>query len=416
METVISTQYYRYPKLAAYNALTTDSAALLPQITAEQNIEAGSVVTVRPIDNSNGKKFKHFIVSGIDSGDIIIATNPYIFTMPSNDVKIIAVYEDIPVTNVQASKTATPSASEQIIKPDSGYDALSQVVVEAVPPPAVSPLIATPTNEQQIYTAPENIAGYTPVTINATPTEEKQITQNGVYLPDVGKFFSRISVNVSGGATNVQASKTATPSASEQIIKPDSGYDALAQVVVEAVAIDENNTFTTNGTKTAADGKYYKTININVPTSGGASAKTWTYTPASLPGAGAGHVTEEIELFTDEFISNNYNNNTITLTMYPNGKVTYQRQISTPAPAALIFARAGIDAGITQAIRNTAFSDNSEMTIVLSRNIAKDFDGTYGQFRIYSSGKVTFYNSTRNYLDPATSYTIIAEVGVTNNV
>ena len=100
--------------------------------------------------------------------------------------------------------------------------------------------------------------------------------------------------------------------------------------------------------------------------------------------------------------------------MYPNSKVTYQRQISTPAPAALIFARAGIDAGITQAIRNIAFSENSEMTIVLSRNIAKNFDGTYGQFRIYSTGKVTFYNSTRNYLDPATSYTIIAEVGVTN--
>ena len=154
METVISTQYYRYPKLAAYNALTTDSAALLPQITAEQNIEAGSVVTVRPIDNSNGKKFKHFIVSGIDSGDIIIAANPYIFTMPSNDVKIIAVYEDIPVTNVQASKTATPSAEEQTIRPDSGYDALAQVVVEAVPPLAVSPLVATPTNDQQIYTAP----------------------------------------------------------------------------------------------------------------------------------------------------------------------------------------------------------------------------------------------------------------------
>ena len=414
METVISTQYYRYPKLAAYNALTTDSAALLPQITAEQNIEAGSVVTVRPIDNSNGKKFKHFIVSGIDSGDIIIAANPYIFTMPSNDVKIVAVYEDIPGTNVQASKTATPSASEQIIKPDAGYDALAQVIVEAVAPPAVSPLVATPTNEQQIYTAPENMAGYTPVTINATPTEEKQITQNGVYLPAEGKFFSRVTVNVSGGETNIQPSKTATPGAEEQTIRPDSGYDALAQVVVGPVALDENNTFTTNGTKTAADGKYYKTININVPTSGGASAKTWTYTPAALPGTGGGHVTEEIELFTDEFIANNYNNNTIILMMFPNGPVTYHRNITTPTPAALIFARAGIGSGTTQVIRIAAFSEDSEMTTILSRNIAKDVDGTFGQFRIYPSGKVTFYNSTRNYLDPATSYTIIAEVGVTN--
>ena len=414
METIISTQYYRHPKLASYNALITDSSAILPQITAEQNIEAGSVVTVRPIDNSNGKKFKHFIVSGVESNDIITDANPYIFTMPANDVKIVAVYEDIPGTNIQPSKTATPGAEEQTIRPDAGYDALAQVIVEAVPPSVVSPLVATPTNEQQIYTAPANIAGYTPVTINATPTEEKQITQNGVYVPTDGKFFSSVTVNVTGSETNIQPSKTATPGAEEQIIKPDTGYNALAQVVVESVALDENNTFTTNGTKTAADGKYYKTININVPTSGGASAKTWTYTPASLPGTGGSHVTEEIELFTDEFIAGHYDDNTIILTMYPNDAVTYQRGISTPAPSAFIFARADINSGMTQVIKLSNYTENSSMTQVIPRAIAKNYDGAYGQFRIYPSGKVTFYNSTRSYLDPATSYTIIAEVGVTN--
>lgn len=414
METIISTQYYRHPKLASYNALITDSAAILPQITAEQNIEVGSIVTIRPIDNLPDKRFKNFIVSGIENKDIITDSNPYIFTMPKNDVKIVAVYEDIPGTNIQPSKTATPGAEEQTIRPDAGYDALAQVIVMAVPPPVVSPLIATPTDEQQIYTAPANIAGYTPVTINATPTEEKQITQNGVYLPAEGKFFSSVTVNVSGGETNIQASKTATPGAEEQTIRPDTGYDALAQVVVEPVALDENNTFTTNGTKTAADGKYYKMININVPTSGGASAKTWTYTPAALPGTGGAHVTEEIELFTDEFIANNYNNNTIILTMFPNGPVTYHRNITTPAPSALIFARAGIDSGTTQVIKLSNYTENSSMTQIIPREIAKNYEGRYGQFRIYSSGKVTFYNSTHNYLDPATSYTIIAEVGVTN--
>lgn len=416
METCISTQYYRHPKLATFYALTTTDAAPMPERNTTQEIKSGDSVTIRPIENTELLKFDYFKITGV-GGETTVTTshdNPYTFIMPDNDVKIVVVYKSAAAANIQPTKTVTPTDEQQTVTPDSGYDAMAQVVVEAVPVPAVSPLVATPTNEQQIYTAPANIAGYTPVTINATPTEEKQITQNGVYLPAEGKFFSGVTVNVSGGETNIQASKTATPGAEAQTIKPDTGYDALAQVVVEAVAIDENNTFTTNGTKTAADGKYYKTININVPTSGGASAKTWTYTPASIIGTGGGYVTEEIELFTDEFIADHYDDNTIILTMYPNDAVTYQRNISTPAPSAFIFARADINSGMTQVIKLSTYTENSSMTQIIPRAIAKNYEGAYGQFRIYPSGKVTFYNSTRNYLDPATSYTIIAEVGVTN--
>lgn len=416
METCISTQYFRNPKLATFYALTTTDAAPMTERNTTQKIKSGDSVTIRPIENTPLLKFDYFKITGVGSetAETISHDNPYTFIMPDNDVKIVVVYQTAAAANIQPSKTVTPTDKQQTVTPDSGYDALAQVVVEAVPEPAVSPLVATPTNEQQIYTAPVNIAGYTPVTINATPTEQRTFTANGVYRPTSGKFIDSVTVNVPGESANIQLTKTVTPTDAQQTVTPDSGYDALAQVVVEAVPIDENNTFTTNGTKTAADGKYYKTININVPTSGGASAKTWTYTPASLIGTGGGHVTEEIELFTDEFITNNYDNNTIILTMYPNGPVTYHRNITTPTPAALIFARAGISSGITQVIKLSSYTEDSSMTQIISREIAKNYEGAYGQFKIYPSGKVTFYNSTRNYLDPATSYTIIAEVGVTN--
>ena len=66
--------------------------------------------------------------------------------------------EDIKPT-LQA-KTVTPSTSAQTVKPDSGYDGLSQVTVAAV------------------------------------PTETKSVTANGTYTPTSGKFFSSVTVAI----------------------------------------------------------------------------------------------------------------------------------------------------------------------------------------------------------------------------
>lgn len=126
------------------------------------------------------------------------------------------------------SKAASPKTSAQSITPDSGYDALSSVNISAI------------------------------------ETEQKTITQNGDFLPSTGKFFSKVTVNVPSQTLNLQE-KTATPSASAQEVTPDSNYDGLSKVTINAVPTEEK-TATANGTVTPSSGKFLSKVTVNVPT------------------------------------------------------------------------------------------------------------------------------------------------------
>lgn len=64
-----------------------------------------------------------------------------------------------------------------------------------------------------------------------TPAGTIDISSNGTY--DVTEYTSA-NVNVPEKKFNTQT-KTATPSTSQQIITPDSGYDGLSQITVEAI-------------------------------------------------------------------------------------------------------------------------------------------------------------------------------------
>ncbi len=96
------------------------------------------------------------------------------------------------------SKTVSPSTSQQTVSPDSGYEGLSGVTVNAM---KLQSKTATPTTSQQnIYPS----SGYNGL---------GQVTVNAIRLQ----------------------SKTATPSATRQTIAPDSGYNGLSSVTVNAV-------------------------------------------------------------------------------------------------------------------------------------------------------------------------------------
>lgn len=104
----------------------------------------------------------------------------------------------------------------------------------------------------------------------------KTITANGTYGPENGQIFNKVIVNVAGSsseAINAQA-VTATPSGATQIITPSAGYDYLSSVTINPVPLDSRNgqTFTSNTTVTAVDGKWFKSFTIAVPNSGGSGA------------------------------------------------------------------------------------------------------------------------------------------------
>jgi hypothetical protein len=64
-----------------------------------------------------------------------------------------------------------------------------------------------------------------------------------------------------------------TPNSTTQTIKASSNK-WLTSVTVNPVPLKENEEFTSNDTYTAPDGYYYKTVRVNVPTSGGGGADT----------------------------------------------------------------------------------------------------------------------------------------------
>lgn len=91
------------------------------------------------------------------------------------------------------TKSVNPTTSQQVVEPDNGYDGLSAVTVGAV----------TSSIDSNIQAG--NI-------------------KSGVQILGVNGTYS-------GGGSNYQQ-KTVTPSASQQVVSADSGYDALSQVTI----------------------------------------------------------------------------------------------------------------------------------------------------------------------------------------
>ena len=115
---------------------------------------------------------------------------------------------------------------------------------------------------------------------NGSLTITSQGTNAGGYFHQPGYYQLTY---VLGEASPYQA-KTVTPTTSQQVVEPDTGYDALSRVTVNAIPSEYiiptgNYAITANGNNINI--AQYATVSVNVPSGGGANFATATMTNSS---------------------------------------------------------------------------------------------------------------------------------------
>lgn len=121
------------------------------------------------------------------------------------------------------------------------------------------------------------------VKVAAVPSEMKKITANGTYTPTNGKYFSSVEVAIAGN-TPVYQDKTVDPTTSMQTVLPDDGYDALSQVKVNAISIEQKSATPKATTQDImpSSGSYLTKVTVGaVPAETKSITENGTYVPTS---------------------------------------------------------------------------------------------------------------------------------------
>lgn len=124
------------------------------------------------------------------------------------------------------TKIVSPSTSSQLIVPDAGVDALSQVTVNAAPLQAKT---ATIGSSQTIIKPDSGQYGLSQVTVPGAALQSKTVAPSTSYqtiTPSSG-YYGLSSVGVSAVALQ---DKTVAPTPNSQTITPDRGYTGLSSV------------------------------------------------------------------------------------------------------------------------------------------------------------------------------------------
>lgn len=230
------------------------------------------------------------------------------------------------------SKEVSPSESQIKVTPDSGYDGLSSVTVDAIASNYVGSGITrrggsdltvgssgvitaaagyypsnttkqlttkaaatiTPTTSAQTAVA-ANVYTTGKISVAAIQTEEKTAVSNGTVTPSSGKYLTKVTVNVPSSINN--QNKTVTPSESQQSITADSGYSGLGTVTVNAIDSEyvgsdvprkSSSNLTVSGSTVTAPAGYYaeaasKSVStMSLPTATSSSATSGYTSKATI--------------------------------------------------------------------------------------------------------------------------------------
>ena len=122
---------------------------------------------------------------------------------------------------LQSKRVSALTSGPLTVGPDSGYDGLSQVIVNMILRQAKT---VTPGAADQTVSPDSGYQGLSSVTVEGDANLVPGNSKSGVSIFDIQGSYE--------GVTPSLQSKSVSPSSSQQVVTPDSGYDGLSQVTV----------------------------------------------------------------------------------------------------------------------------------------------------------------------------------------
>lgn len=193
--------------------LTTRATSTITPSSQEQYVQAGTyltgLLTIAALTNGDALTYgtttavSQALVtkSLLDALATTIKSKASSSTLPMTIQQMNTAVQSIRTSSQISlqSKTVNPSGSLQVVQPDSGYDGLASVQVNAV--------------------------NASTLTVNA----------NGTYTPASGAYYGQVIVNTDSQQDFNLQTKEVTPSSSPQSVTPDTGYEGLSSVTVKAI-------------------------------------------------------------------------------------------------------------------------------------------------------------------------------------